>query len=344
MTWGGIGEIFNPGQRHMDEELASKRVEAQVPGDEGHPNRVDLDAGIIRVTRPAGAGDHRPAPADPEPDWPPSSRPVSTWPSSPPARHRRRRRRGGPRWEPGPRHAPRGVRRRPRPLLPERPRRRRARRDRPRRRGAGGRGHPAGGVGPVGRRGRLARRRRRPRRLDLPRCRPRAGGVDPRAPRHLRRGTPRPGTRSASRTSPTSVSWPWRSCSRTRRASWPVCVRRSATPTRSPRRWSRTCGRPSSSSLLPARRRAGATRHTSHCVSAGRCSCAPRAARTTGGGSSTRRAPSPPRATALAPRTRAQEVLGGPGTSPTDLDDAVARARRVVEDVDRTCGEDGDQP
>ncbi|MEO7236377.1 MAG: nucleotidyltransferase domain-containing protein [Lapillicoccus sp.] len=69
MTWGGIGEIFNPGQRHMDEELASKRVEAQVPGDEGRPNRVDLDAGIVRITRPAESGGHRATPGNNEPDW-----------------------------------------------------------------------------------------------------------------------------------------------------------------------------------------------------------------------------------------------------------------------------------
>ncbi len=69
MTWGGIGEIFNPGQRHMDEELASKRVEAQIPGDEGHPHWVDLDAGIIRITRPADSGGHRSTPDDQEPDW-----------------------------------------------------------------------------------------------------------------------------------------------------------------------------------------------------------------------------------------------------------------------------------
>lgn len=57
MTWGGIGEIFNPGQRHLEEELASKRVEAQIPGDEGSPHRVDLDAGVIRVTRRTGPRD-----------------------------------------------------------------------------------------------------------------------------------------------------------------------------------------------------------------------------------------------------------------------------------------------
>ena len=69
MTWGGIGEIFNPGQRHMDEELASKRVEAKIPGDEGNPNRVDLDARVIRITRPADSDGRHPTPDDNEPDW-----------------------------------------------------------------------------------------------------------------------------------------------------------------------------------------------------------------------------------------------------------------------------------
>ena len=72
MTWGGIGEIFNPGQRHMEEELASKRVEAKIPGDEGHPNRVDLDAGIIRITRPADPAAAPPdAPDDDGAPWRP---------------------------------------------------------------------------------------------------------------------------------------------------------------------------------------------------------------------------------------------------------------------------------
>ena len=69
MTWGGIGEIFNPGQRHMEEELASKRVEAKIPGDEGRPDRVDLDAGVIRVSRPAAPGAEREVPTETEPAW-----------------------------------------------------------------------------------------------------------------------------------------------------------------------------------------------------------------------------------------------------------------------------------
>jgi Family of unknown function (DUF6191) len=50
MTWGGIGEIFNPGERHASEELQRKRVEAKIPGREGDPNRVDLDSGVVHIT------------------------------------------------------------------------------------------------------------------------------------------------------------------------------------------------------------------------------------------------------------------------------------------------------
>lgn len=50
MTWGGVGEIFNPGQRHADEEKHRKRVDAKIPGSEGEPNSVDLDRGIVRIT------------------------------------------------------------------------------------------------------------------------------------------------------------------------------------------------------------------------------------------------------------------------------------------------------
>jgi len=69
VTWGGIGEIFNPGRRHMDEELARKRVEAKIPGDEGDPNRVDLEAGVVRITRPGASGHDRDTPSGPEPAW-----------------------------------------------------------------------------------------------------------------------------------------------------------------------------------------------------------------------------------------------------------------------------------
>jgi tRNA(Arg) A34 adenosine deaminase TadA len=57
MTWGGIGEIFNPGERHANEELQRKRVEARIPGNEGDPNRVDLEAGVVHIQLPPGSVD-----------------------------------------------------------------------------------------------------------------------------------------------------------------------------------------------------------------------------------------------------------------------------------------------
>ena len=50
MTWGGLDEIFNPGAAHFREELDRKRIEARIPGNEGGPNTVDLEKGVVRIT------------------------------------------------------------------------------------------------------------------------------------------------------------------------------------------------------------------------------------------------------------------------------------------------------
>lgn len=50
MTWGGLEAIFNPGAGHFQEEIARKRIEARIPGNEGGPNTVDLEHGIVRIT------------------------------------------------------------------------------------------------------------------------------------------------------------------------------------------------------------------------------------------------------------------------------------------------------
>ena len=43
MSWSGAGEIFNPGQRHLREEMDRKQIEAKIPGNEGHgETQVDL--------------------------------------------------------------------------------------------------------------------------------------------------------------------------------------------------------------------------------------------------------------------------------------------------------------
>ena len=74
MSWGGLVEMFNPGHRHLREEMDRKRVEAQIPGNEGDgTTQVDLENNVVRITqprpkeRPDGAPD---APADAATDGP----------------------------------------------------------------------------------------------------------------------------------------------------------------------------------------------------------------------------------------------------------------------------------
>lgn len=49
--WDGIIDIFNPGHRHSAEERDRKRIGAQIPGNDGDPNRtwIDLDRGVITI-------------------------------------------------------------------------------------------------------------------------------------------------------------------------------------------------------------------------------------------------------------------------------------------------------
>jgi hypothetical protein len=65
MSWSGVGEIFNPGQRHLREELDRKQIEAKIPGDEGEgETQVDLENNVVRVPHPRPAakpGDARDA-------------------------------------------------------------------------------------------------------------------------------------------------------------------------------------------------------------------------------------------------------------------------------------------
>ena len=52
MSWSGVGEIFNPGQRHLREEMDRKRVEAQIPGTEGDgTTQVDLENNVVRIAQ-----------------------------------------------------------------------------------------------------------------------------------------------------------------------------------------------------------------------------------------------------------------------------------------------------
>lgn len=55
MSWDGLIQIFNPGHQHLADELNSKRIEAQIPGSDGHDKRktyVDLDRGIVHLALP----------------------------------------------------------------------------------------------------------------------------------------------------------------------------------------------------------------------------------------------------------------------------------------------------
>ena len=97
MTWGGLDEIFNPGAANFREEMDRKRIEARIPGNEGGPNTVDLEKGVVRITvarkqvAPADAPDHAPqdaqaptpqdAPAPTPQDAPaPTPRDAVHWP------------------------------------------------------------------------------------------------------------------------------------------------------------------------------------------------------------------------------------------------------------------------
>lgn len=71
MTWGGLDAIFNPANRHLRDELERQANEVQVPGIEGQPNRVDLDKGVVRITRPRPRGAPR-RPDETSPDAPPA--------------------------------------------------------------------------------------------------------------------------------------------------------------------------------------------------------------------------------------------------------------------------------
>ena len=53
MSWSGVGEIFNPGQRHLREEMDRKQIEAKIPGNEGDgETQVDLENNVVRISQP----------------------------------------------------------------------------------------------------------------------------------------------------------------------------------------------------------------------------------------------------------------------------------------------------
>jgi hypothetical protein len=71
MSWGGLVEMFNPGHRHLREEMDRKRVEAQIPGNEGDgTTRVDLENNVVRIPQPRAKERLDDAPADAPEDLP----------------------------------------------------------------------------------------------------------------------------------------------------------------------------------------------------------------------------------------------------------------------------------
>jgi hypothetical protein len=71
MSWGGLVEMFNPGHRHLREEMDRKRVEAQIPGNEGDgTTRVDLENNVVRIPQPRAKERLDDAPADAPEDAP----------------------------------------------------------------------------------------------------------------------------------------------------------------------------------------------------------------------------------------------------------------------------------
>ncbi|HJQ01977.1 MAG TPA: DUF6191 domain-containing protein [Jatrophihabitans sp.] len=51
MTEWGIDTLFNPGKRHMDEEKRRLQSTREEIGDSSGGRRIDLESGVVRITR-----------------------------------------------------------------------------------------------------------------------------------------------------------------------------------------------------------------------------------------------------------------------------------------------------
>jgi len=51
MTEWGIGSLFNPGQRHQEEEKRRLQSTRQEEGDSSGGKRIDLDSGTVVIKR-----------------------------------------------------------------------------------------------------------------------------------------------------------------------------------------------------------------------------------------------------------------------------------------------------
>jgi hypothetical protein len=56
MTEWGIDTLFNPGKRHMDEEKRRLQSTREEIGDSSGGKRIDLESGVVRISRPQPAG------------------------------------------------------------------------------------------------------------------------------------------------------------------------------------------------------------------------------------------------------------------------------------------------
>jgi len=63
MTEWGIDTLFNPGKRHMDEEKRRLQSTREEIGDSSGGKRIDLESGVVRISRPK-----QDAPTATEPD------------------------------------------------------------------------------------------------------------------------------------------------------------------------------------------------------------------------------------------------------------------------------------
>lgn len=53
--WSEVLEIVAPGSRHLQEEKERRQMTMQIPGRGDDPLGVDLDKGVVRISRPAPA-------------------------------------------------------------------------------------------------------------------------------------------------------------------------------------------------------------------------------------------------------------------------------------------------
>src|SRR6476646_1847684 len=61
MTQWGLDTLFNPGKRHMDEEKRRLQSTREEIGDSSGGKRIDLESGVVRITRKNSENDENSA-------------------------------------------------------------------------------------------------------------------------------------------------------------------------------------------------------------------------------------------------------------------------------------------